>query len=196
MYTVYKHTLNEKIYIGITSQKPENRWLYGWGYKECPRFYNAIKKYGWKNVKHEILFTDLTKEEAEQKEIELIALYQSADRRYGYNIDNGGNCVGKCSEEHKKKISEKLSGKNNSFYGKKHSIESRNKISLNHADVSGGKHPKAKAVKCIETEIVYSCVREASEKTHIVQSNISRCCLGERKTAGGFHWMYAESVVV
>lgn len=192
-YTVYKHVLNGKIYIGITRQEPKKRWLYGLGYKECPRFYNAIKKYGWQNVEHEILFTGLTKEQAEQKEIELIAFYKSNDRRYGYNIDNGGNCAGKCSEDHKKKVSEKTKGKNNPFYGKRHTQETKEKISKNHADFKGGKHPRAKAVMCIETGRVYDCACNAARETNILQPSITRCCNGERKTAGGYHWKFIDS---
>ena len=80
-YIVYKHTSpSNKVYIGITSQTPERRWRKdGKGYKTHIYFWNAIKKYGWNNFKHEVLFSGLTKEEAEQKEIELIAYYKSND---------------------------------------------------------------------------------------------------------------------
>ena len=55
-WTVYMHiTPNNKKYIGITSQIPNKRWRNGKGYKKC-LFLNAIKKYGWGNIKHEILF--------------------------------------------------------------------------------------------------------------------------------------------
>ncbi len=104
MYTVYKHTTpNQKIYIGITNQNPERRWRNG--YKHNAHFTAAIEKYGWDNIKHEILFTGLTKEEAEQKEIELIAFYKSNKRSFGYNITAGGHYQGMLPEETKKKIS-------------------------------------------------------------------------------------------
>lgn len=91
-YKVYKHTCpNGKVYIGITKDKPEKRWMSGWGYKTCIYFFKAIVKYGWINIKHEILFENLTKKEAEQKEIELISAYNSCDRNFGYNIDLGGS---------------------------------------------------------------------------------------------------------
>lgn len=92
-FYVYKHTnkINNKVYIGITSQKPEERWSNGNGYLRCTRFHNSIKKYGWSNFKHEILFSNLTKEEAFQKEKELILEYNSTDERFGYNLKEGGN---------------------------------------------------------------------------------------------------------
>lgn len=92
-FVIYKHTnlINNKIYIGQTCQKPEYRWgKKGQGYKNSPHFYSAIQKYGWQNFKHEILFTDLTQEQANQKEIELIQKYKSQNPLYGYNSDSGG----------------------------------------------------------------------------------------------------------
>lgn len=108
MYIVYMHTCpNGKKYVGITSQAPERRWQKGKGYAygSNPYFYNAIEKYGWENIKHEILFRDLTKEEAEQKEVELIAKHRTIERKYGYNIDLGGSTFGRHSEEYKRRMS-------------------------------------------------------------------------------------------
>lgn len=107
VYCVYKHTSpNGKVYIGITSVNPIDRWANGNGYRHNLYFTSAIKKYGWENIKHEILCENLHKEEAEQKEIELIMLYKSNQKEFGYNIENGGNHHGKHSEKTKQKISE------------------------------------------------------------------------------------------
>ena len=93
-YCVYKHTApNGKVYIGITCQNPLRRWNNGKGYAENSYFSNAIVKYGWDNIKHEILFDNLTKEEACQKEIDLIAEHKSNIADYGYNISSGGECA-------------------------------------------------------------------------------------------------------
>lgn len=108
-YCVYKHTSpSNKVYIGITSLEPRKRWLNGKGYIKNKYFYRAIEKYGWENIKHEILFNGLTKEEACQKEIELINLFKSNQKEYGYNLSSGGEsghagCV--CSEETRNRIS-------------------------------------------------------------------------------------------
>ena len=119
-YFVYKHTTpSKKVYIGITGQcDPNRRWQNGVGYRTQPYFSRAIEKYGWGRITHEILFSGLTKEEAEAKEIELIAKYQSTDPRYGYNCENGGNCIGTHSETTRKKISQAQMGKKNHMYGK------------------------------------------------------------------------------
>lgn len=91
-YTVYMHIApSGKRYIGVTSMPVEKRWQKGKGYQN-QIFYHAIQKYGWNNLKHEILFQNLTREEAEQKEIELIAFYDTTNRNKGYNIAVGGNC--------------------------------------------------------------------------------------------------------
>ena len=80
-FYVYKHICpNLKYYFGITSQNPKYRWANGNGYKECPLFWNAIQKYGWDNIKHEILYTGLTEQEAKDMERKLIAEYKSNDR--------------------------------------------------------------------------------------------------------------------
>ena len=123
-YTVYMHTCpNGKKYIGITQRNPEQRWARGSGYYSNKHFYNAIKKYGWDNIEHIILFENLTKEEAESKEIKLIKKYKSNFNEFGYNIENGGSSIGKHSEETKKKISEKQIGNKNHNFGKKHTEE-------------------------------------------------------------------------
>ena len=124
LYTVYKHTSpSGKIYIGITCQKPEQRWKNGKRYEACKAFYRAIQKYGWKNIKHEILFTKLTIEEANLMEQCLIALYDSTNPQFGYNITLGGGgtlglkgdkhpLYGKpLTETHKNNLSNSLKGR-------------------------------------------------------------------------------------
>lgn len=90
-YCVYTHTnkFNNKIYVGMTSLKPEQRWSKGYGYSNQPKFFQDIGKYGWDNFIHKIEFENLTKEEAQKKEIELIEKYNTRDETFGYN----SNCA-------------------------------------------------------------------------------------------------------
>lgn len=221
-YTVYMHTCpNNKKYIGITKQNPKYRWDKGRGYRGNDYFTRAIKKYGWDNIKHEILLTNLSKQEAEQNEIELIKKYKTNNRKYGYNIQNGGNvnCV---SEETKKRISKtlKIKSKNNLKLfkkghkpwttGKKMTIEHRKKLSDSH---------KGKKLNVIQKEKVLKALKETNEnkKKPIYQydlnnnlikewksaidvekvlkinhSHICQCCKNLRKTTGGFIWKYVD----
>lgn len=127
-YIVYKHTSpSGKVYIGITKHKnPEKRWGKNGGGYVGSYFYHAIEKYGWDNIKHEILFSKLSKEEACKKEINLISYYKSLN--ISYNIADGGDGVHGLDEETRKRMGHDQHGENNSFYNHKHTEESKKLI--------------------------------------------------------------------
>ena len=151
-YKVYKHTFpNGKVYIGITNIGVNRRWRNnGEGYKG-QFVYKSICKYGWSNVKHEVLFENLTQQEAEQKEIELITFYKSNQREFGYNISNGGSSLGMHSEESKRKMSESrkglFAGEKNPMWHKEVAPETRQKISN---ALKGRKQPREFVERCSE----------------------------------------------
>lgn len=143
-WIVYKHICpNSKCYIGITSKSITQRWANGLGYQGQRYFSNAIKKYGWENIKHEILFENLTKEEACQKEIELIAEYKSNDRNFGYNGTCGGDGTKGCvyNENQRKERSNRMMG-NKYGLDKKRSEEQRKNLS----DAMKGRVPWNKGI--------------------------------------------------
>lgn len=83
---VYKHEFpNGKVYIGVTNDDNDGnkRWLNGNGYSENTMMNNAIKEYGWNNIKTFILYSNLSREDALSKEKELILAYDS--EKNGYN---------------------------------------------------------------------------------------------------------------
>lgn len=136
-YTVYAHInkINNKIYIGITKQRPNLRWgKNGNKYKTSRYFWNAINKYGWNNFEHEIIANNLTNDEAKTFEITLISKLNTTNRNMGYNMTKGGDGITgvKLSEEAKKKISERTRGINHPLYGKHHTEESNNKNRIAH----------------------------------------------------------------
>lgn len=216
-YKVYKHTApNNKVYIGITKLDINQRWKNGKGYKCNQYFTRAILKYGWENIKHVVLYDGLTKEQAEKKEIELIAFYKSDNNKFGYNIQHGGNtnCVSeetkhkiskamskrKLSYDTKRKLSESHKGKNNPNYGKHLSEEHKKKISMANrghktSEKTRGKISEAKsaAVKCIETNVIYKSAREAEKQTGIKSGCIRVVCSGKRNKTGGYHWEYVNA---
>ena len=126
---MYKHTTpSGKIYIGITQQRPEARWLCGHGYKSNTHFYKAIKKYGWNNITHEIIKEGLTQTQAEDLEKKLILKYKSHDKDRGYNKALGGHAL---SVESRKKIgtTRRARGYTSWTKGKHLSEETKAKIS-------------------------------------------------------------------
>lgn len=165
-FVVYKHTSPEgKVYIGITGQNPpEKRWANGHGYTQNEYFNSEIIRYGWNNFMHEILFNNLTRIEAQEKECELIAHYQSTDKNFGYNIKAGGY----------KQI---LDGEVTKVIG--HS-SGKSSISVNQYTCLG---------EFIQT---FDNVLIAEFETGICASNIMKCCEEKLQSAGKFVWRYAD----
>lgn len=220
-YCVYMHTCPKgKVYIGITRNDPLKRWQNGTGYRTNEYFTRAIKKYGWENFKHEILFTGLSEKEAKEKEIFLIAEYKSNHRKHGYNISSGGESRSgaKLAESHKEKI-----GQGN--LGKKVSKETREKLSVSskrlwsnpdfveHMRVINtgknnkmyGSHMTNERKLKMSKQVVqfdkngeyvaeFISLHEAYNVTKICRDSISKCCIGEFKHAGGYIWKYKELI--
>ena len=220
MYTLYQHKnkINGKIYIGITSRSPQERWgQNGNNYYSSPHFYSAIKKYGWDNFEHNILLENLTRDEASIKEKEYIKLFHSNEREYGYNETSGGeinfelnakarekksvamlgNLNGKhpCSETTKKKISKALKGKKFSEERKeKLRIVARNRksppCSEKKKDKLRNNYPNMKKVYCKETDTVYKSVQECARELNLYATNISAVCRGKHPMCKGYHFTY------
>ena len=136
-FTVYMHInkINAKKYIGITGRKPEDRWHGGNGYCRNNHFYRAIQKYGWDNFEHKILYTNLSKEDAIEKEKELIKEYNTTNRDFGYNIGFGGEGVNSLSEESREKLRK-------ANIGRKLTDETKKKISDSRIGVKNWRYGK------------------------------------------------------
>lgn len=206
-YCVYKHTApNGKVYIGITCQKPSDRFANGKGYKKNEHFSRAIRKYGWSNFKHEIVVDGLTLDEANNKEIELIAASNSTNSRFGYNNMSGGNQGAAASADTRKRRS-RASKKNwtSAEYREKISMaltgiarsdETRQKMSLAKLGKSHCQPTKWVAVEQIDKDTgqtirIFGSISEASNATGATKANICSCCKGNRRTTSGYKWRYA-----
>lgn len=130
-WSLYRHiTPLGKVYIGITSQKPEYRWNKGNGYlnsrKTKPK--SSIIKYGWDNIKHEVLFTNLDEDTTKRLEVELIRHYKNLG--ISLNHTDGGEGVKGITPWNKGiKIPYE---KSNKLRGKKLSEEHKKKLSISH----------------------------------------------------------------
>ena len=131
-WTVYRHiTPDGKIYVGCTGKKPEKRWKNGHGYHKNKLFNKAIEDWGWENIKHEILDTDLDEFTAkclEEYYIFSFRTFVGFSDCNGYNMTLGGDGqVGvkpwsngvHLSEETRRKKSEAMKGKTPWNKGKK-----------------------------------------------------------------------------
>ena len=224
MYYVYQHTnkINGKRYIGITKQNPESRWgTDGANYKSSPYFYSAIQKYGWDNFSHEILFNGLTKEEACDKEIELIAYFQTQDKQHGYNIMEGGSTP-VIPEEVRKLMSEKMRGNKNGLghacpeekkrkiseaqKGRKLTEEHKAKLSMakkgcHHASPSAETRKKIsdshakKQVYCEENDRIYESIQSCAKELGLDPTAVCACCKGKHKSTHGYHLRYYNDTI-
>lgn len=192
-YCVYIHTnkLNGKKYIGITGQKPEVRWKNGKAYHDNVYFCSAIQKYGWDGFEHKILFDNLTKEEAENKEVELIKEMKTTDREYGYNIQNGGSSIGRFSEETKEKIRQatlkQLEEKGSPTQGRVVSDEEKYRNMLS--------QPKRKIVEQVDLKSgsvirEFETISQAARYIGCYATDISRVCNGIYNQTHGFKWQF------
>lgn len=66
------------------------------------------------------------------------------------------------------------------------------------------RHPppqNRKAVRCIDTGVVYDCVRDAADmlieyEVLVSPEDIRKVCLGQRATAGRLRWEYIDNASV
>lgn len=219
-YYVYCHLnkINNKRYFGITKQFPEHRWgVDGVNYKDkCPHFWSAIVKYGWNNFEHIIIASKLTKQDACQMEIDLIAEYKTQNGEFGYNILEGGtaptipdevrrkmsvammgntNGAGHpCSEEKKRKISEAQKGR---VFTEEHKQKiSESKSGKPHKPLTKetkdkiSKSHKKKKVYCPELDTVYESIQDCARKTNTEATTVCACCKGRIRSIHSLHFEY------
>lgn len=86
------------------------------------------------------------------------------------------------SDEQKRKLSESGKGKNTWSKGKCLSEETKRKIKENNG--------KSKKVYCVELNLIFNSIRQASSKLKLDSGSITRCCKGRLKTTGNYHWRY------
>ncbi len=191
-YFLYKLTFpNGKVYIGQTvdfrirmrghkndSFNPNRRS------RNC-QVNNAIRKYGWDNVKRKIILV-CGESQIDIFEREYIKLFKATNRKFGYNRESGGNAKKIVSIESRKLISKARSGK---------IAWSTPVLQI---------EPKTnKVIK----RWVSMC--KAAKELCIPQSNISMCCNKKQKkivcngkdyfinvyTVGGFKWSFENKVL-
>lgn len=87
-----------------------------------------------------------------------------------------------------------MSGNKNPMYGKHHTDETRKRMSEIRKQKIGILSSRARKVNQYtrDGEFIktWDYIKQAAEELHIHTANISRCCRGKGKIAGGFKWSY------
>ena len=85
----------------------------------------------------------------------------------------------------KLKMSISQSGEKNGMYGKTHSLDTKNTISMKQGR-------RVMAIDITTGDIVgeYQSMRVAEKVTGVAHEHISACCRNKQRTAGGYKWQY------
>lgn len=127
---IYKATnlINGKCYIGQTKQKLKKRIKDHKNSKNNQYFHNAIRKYGIKNFKWEVVYECDDKLILNFMETFKIIVNHSHISENGYNLSWGGESGTygyKFTEKQLENMKNTHSGKDNGFYGKTHTKKTR-----------------------------------------------------------------------
>ena len=226
-YKIYKYTSpSGGVYIGQTSKTIEERagnngYYYRILNKKTGRFIqpaigDAIMKYGWDNFKKEILYDNLSSEEADKLEIELI----SECRKNGncYNTSEGGKFVIRAKQRKIKQYT--LKGEYiktwNSVIEAEHFLNIKKAQSNIVACCQGRKNRAYGYIWRYEEDnnnikplmpyraticqfdknnnyiATYDTIREASKSTGINENSISNALHNRARTAGGYVWKFLD----
>lgn len=197
-FTIYRHISPVgKVYVGITSQNAETRWRHCDNYRDSTYFKRAIRKYGWKNFKHDILFTNVEEERAKRLEVELIRHYKSLG--ISYNITNGGDGTSGYHhiEEYRRLKSQRMKEFFSTAEGKEICAKGgRTNLGKKYTRKSGF----TKGDYQIRTVYQYSLdgnligtfksISDAARRTGANGCQIGKCLRGKGRTAKGFIWRY------
>lgn len=204
-WIVYEHiSPSNKVYVGITSASLEkrsgpsgSRYLLKTknGKFYHPIFASAILKYGWNNMEHHIVYTNLTKKEADKMEMNLIKKYKMLG--LSYNVTDGGDGTKgikfKHSKEAKRKISlhhapitaETIEKIRKTMTGQKYSKERRLALSKGH---DKEKIPVDQYTLDGKYIASFESIMAAERATGVRNSGIAFCISGKYKQSGGYIW--------
>lgn len=187
---IYKttNTINGMIYIGQDSNNNPNYYGSGIIIK------NVIRKYGKKALVKEILCECNSFEELDKMEIYYIEQYDSSNPNIGYNITKGGSGLTK----------EKIEKLTKQSYGRKHSEETRKKLSIinsgpNHKNwgIKRPDHIKIKNSKPVivtnrdtNESIEFISIRDAAKYLKVNSGNVMRVLKKQRPSCKNHYINY------
>lgn len=203
---VYKitNTENGKVYVGQHMGKEFGDY---WG--SGLLLHKAYQKYGREKFAREIIEFAESKEELNRLECQYIKRLNSCAPK-GYNIAPGGRggYTGEPTEESRRKISRKLSGKPKSIEhrvklsnarkgkpGHKHTEETKKKIGKSHLGIEPWNKGKGKEIIQMTLDGAYVRAWESlteAEQNGFNKSRISECAHGKRKHHRNYLWRFSN----
>lgn len=133
IYAILNKKTNQ-IYVGqsinIKNRFKNHKWFLNHRSHCNDYLQHAWNKYGEDSFEF-IILENCSKEELNDRESWWIGHYNSDDATKGYNLTSGGDSDYYVSQSTRNKLSKRFSGKNHPMYGRKHSLESRAKMSRN-----------------------------------------------------------------
>lgn len=225
-YKIYVHIFpNGKLYIGQTKQKKlDHRFgKNGNGYHTCPVMWKAIQKYGWYNIKHVLLFDNLSHDMANIIEEKLIEKYNTNNSEFGYNVADGGHYMHKLKKIYRYDLDGNficeykncncvtdINVKPTSIYCSiLKSNDLKNKFSYKSASgylwsyykkdkIPPYKNKNEKYVYCYEANsgkyvAAYKSLSYAAKSLNIKVANIQYSCVNDNCSAGGYIWKYYKT---
>lgn len=206
---------NNKKYIGqsvdIIDRWSKHKSSLRGGYHDNDYLQNAWNKYGEESFNFYIL-EECDIDKLDELEMYWIDFYNTfKDRSKGFNLVSGGSSNKKHSVEVKEKIREAnighivtqetrdkisenhadVNGINNPMYGKKHSDKVKQAISKANTGRKSSKR-NLTPVYCVEIDRVFDDAASAAKFLSLDSSAILKCCRNERKTCGGYHFVFCE----
>lgn len=203
---LYTNRINGKQYVGQTQRENDDRFFEHVRH-HATAFDKAIDEYGIEAFDYRIIDHADSTEELNKKEQYWIKRLNTKIQN-GYNLTDGGATTRGFhhSVESKKKMSatkraEQYNvGKNNNFYGKHHTQETREKMKLAWTEERKKKQIPKLHAKHFKRAVInettgkkFSSIKEAGAYYSILPTHITASLNGRQKTAGGFVWKYDDT---
>jgi group I intron endonuclease len=205
-----KNKINNKMYIGqsihIHRRWSEHKYELNHNIHDNDYLQKSWNKYGSNSFEFNIVEL-CSIDELDNKECYYISLYNTFDKKYGYNLILGGGVNREISEDTREKLRQtnkkrkffpNMSGENNPMFGKHLSEETKEKIRKSHLGKTlsdetkiklsqsrvGDKNPRCTPVYCPELNESFWGAKEAELKYGVNRNKISECINGKRQHAG------------
>jgi hypothetical protein len=180
---IYRITnlINGKIYIGLSTNLEKRLSSHRssfLGTRDRYPIHLAMVKYGWDNFIIEVIDSAFSEEELDYLEKYWIKFYRTIQKKYGYNLTEGGTCPAK-TEESKRKQSKSMkegyaSGRVKPYKRDKTWIARMNKLN----------RERGKIIYCLELDEIFSSITEAAK--------ILGASRGALEKAGNGYGMYKK----